>query len=346
MSTTSSAWISECYALQIVPELFHVIAVGKIYGPTDTSGSPSYKQSSLLLLVDKDLILLSSKVWSFSGDYGDSLNSIVQEARDVALSSDGSYYVAGTVSGGFDFSGTQHCFILRLDQDLNLINARSFGVSGYTLTCNSLQVTRSADYMYVGGTIPYYDTSTSSYFSALFFAKLDANADTMIYTTLEHTNSNYGLRRILLENQMPYSGSNDNSRLYFCGYTSSGNDLLYGHVTSTGLTSIGVSLIFQFGSSASSEISFSTSSEHPYGKCDCRLTEDNAYMVAVFSTNYQKTISNSMSWYTYYYSKPYSNQGATTNSLLDAFTDPAWTGWSTCNAMDDPNLENAFIYYS
>ena len=66
------------------------------------------------------------------------------------------------------------------------------GISGSTLTCNSIQVTRSADYIYLGGTL-------SSATTAIFFAKLDANADTMIYTTLTYSSSNLGLKRIMLE---------------------------------------------------------------------------------------------------------------------------------------------------
>lgn len=187
-----------------------------------------------------------------------------------------------------------------MDQDLNLINGRSLGISGTTLTCNSIQVTRSADYIYLGGTI--YTTK-----SALFFVKLDANADTMVYTSLTYSSSDMGLKRIMLESQKPYQSSSDNARLYFCGYLSSSKSLLYGHVTSTSLTTIAVSLIFNFGPSStpSSQIGFSSSTENPDGKCDCQLTEDNAYMLAVFSTNFQNSNSvgwnSQLQWYTYYY---------------------------------------------
>lgn len=138
------------------------------------------------------------------------------------------------------------------------------GISGSTLTCNSIQVTRSADYIYLGGTI-----FTAR--SGLLFIKLDANADTMVYTSLTHTTTNMGLKRIMLESQKPYQTSSDNARLYFCGYLQSSRSLLYGHVTSTSVTNIAVSLIFNYGPSPtpSSQIMYSSSTENPDGKCDC-----------------------------------------------------------------------------
>jgi hypothetical protein len=92
--------------------------------------------------MDQDLTLLSIKVWSWSGDYPAGVTgqaSIEQEARDVAVTADGSIYVAGNVKGGFTFSSSStHCFILRVDENLNKINARSFGISGKTMSCNSI----------------------------------------------------------------------------------------------------------------------------------------------------------------------------------------------------------------
>ena len=59
-----------------------------------------------MVLVDEFLAKLAIKVWTFTGDYPNGLTTVVQEARDVALASDGSYYIAGIVSGGFDFSAS------------------------------------------------------------------------------------------------------------------------------------------------------------------------------------------------------------------------------------------------
>jgi hypothetical protein len=104
--------------------------------------SPAAKTAALIMLLDQDLGLLSIKVWSYTGDYPAGTagqTTIYQEARDVAITADGSIYVLGFVSGGFTFSSTStHCFLLRLDENLNKNNARSFGMSGKILTCNSI----------------------------------------------------------------------------------------------------------------------------------------------------------------------------------------------------------------
>lgn len=120
----------------------------------------------------------------------------------MAVANDGSIYVVGVVSGGFTFAGTTHCFLLRLDENLNRNNARSFGVSGKVLTCNSLQLTRNADYMYVGGIMQHTRSS-------LFFAKMDSRAQSIIATSLEHSSSNFGFRRIIKENNKAFSGTDD-----------------------------------------------------------------------------------------------------------------------------------------
>lgn len=41
--------------------------------------------------------------------------------------SDGSIYVAGYIYNGFNYFDWRHCFVLRLDHELNKINARSLG---------------------------------------------------------------------------------------------------------------------------------------------------------------------------------------------------------------------------
>lgn len=240
LSTTSNARNSECYALSIVPEFYQIVVVGKVW---------ETKTSALIMLMDQDLTLLQAKVWSFSGDYPSSAapNSIIQEARDIAVASDGGIYVLGMISGGFTFSSTStHCFILRLDETLAKTNARSFGVNGKVLTCNSLQLTRNADYMYVGGIIQHTRSS-------LFFAKMDSRAWKIIATSLEHNSNNFGLRWIIKDNNKAFSGTDDQHTVYFCGFYRDGTyngDMVYGHFTSSSLTSISLSVVFQYGSTA------------------------------------------------------------------------------------------------
>ena len=86
-----------------------------------------------MIMMDENLNRLAMRIWSFGSSYNSGRQSIVQIARDVAVApADGSIYVLGSLLNGYMFTGanTQHCFIIRVDQNLNLINARSFGVNG------------------------------------------------------------------------------------------------------------------------------------------------------------------------------------------------------------------------
>jgi hypothetical protein len=84
------------------------------------------------------------------------------------------------------------------------------------------------------------------------------------------------LKRIILENKNSFSGTNDNNKLYFCGYTSSRNgEMIFGYVSSSFLTDttpISVTIAFRYGSP-------DTEMEG-----DCALSSDNEYFVGVFST--------------------------------------------------------------
>ncbi len=82
-----------------------------------------------------------------------------QEARDVAVTSDGGIFVTGIITNAFT-KGSSDCFILRLDDQLDLVYAKSFGASSEYLECYSIQVTRNYDYIYLGGTKK---TSSASY---------------------------------------------------------------------------------------------------------------------------------------------------------------------------------------
>jgi hypothetical protein len=64
-------------------------------------------------------------------------------------------------------SGTD-CFLLKLDANLDRVYAKSFGKWGYSMSCNSIQVTRNADFIYIGGT---YNSAS------LLFAKMNAYGD-------------------------------------------------------------------------------------------------------------------------------------------------------------------------
>ena len=70
-----------------------------------------------------------TKTWTFWGDAYYGWTSLQVEARDVAIAdSDGSIYVTGIIKGAFVYPGTrQNCFLLRLDNQFNKINARSIG---------------------------------------------------------------------------------------------------------------------------------------------------------------------------------------------------------------------------
>lgn len=117
---------SDCYALAIVPDVNNIIAVGTI-----VKGA---KTSAVLIYTKPTLSLISVKIWSYTGDYPTvgTPTSVIQEARDVTVSEgDGSIWVTGFIKGGFvrydAGSLIENCFVMRLDADLNVIMAKSFG---------------------------------------------------------------------------------------------------------------------------------------------------------------------------------------------------------------------------
>ena len=138
-------------------------------------------------------------------------------------------------------------------------------------------MSRNADFLYVGGTL-------QQARSSLFFAKLDALAQNIVATTLLSTVADFTVRRVIRENNKAYSGTNDNTKLYFCGFTSANSgDMIYGYLTSNDLTSLSISIIFQYGSTGT-EFTFTSSTMLPFSSGDCALTEDNSYMIGLFST--------------------------------------------------------------
>jgi hypothetical protein len=82
-------------------------------------------------------------------------------------------------------------------------------------------------------------------------------------------------RRILLEQSKPFSGGNDNSFLYFCGFSfanaeTRGGDIVFGRISSKDLSiypseaafiadkanAIKIEIIFRYGSNSDSEYFF------------------------------------------------------------------------------------------
>ena len=104
------------------------------------------------------------KIWSYGDDAYTrwySWQGLQTEARDVAVSeADGSIYVTGFVMAYTHQElriDQRQCFVLRLDGQLNRIDARSFGYASawtwsFGMVCNSIQVSRNGDFIYLGGT--------------------------------------------------------------------------------------------------------------------------------------------------------------------------------------------------
>lgn len=92
------------------------------------------------------------------------------------------------------------------------------------------------------------------------------------------------LRRILLETNKAFDATgSDTNDFYFCGSTTSTNgDILMGRVQSNningGAPSLTVHTVLQYGS---------PDAERTGMDSDCKLTEDNMYLVGVFSTGHQ-----------------------------------------------------------
>jgi hypothetical protein len=97
---------------------------------------------ALIYLTDQDLVQKALKVWTYTNDaYA---TSIASEATDVQVAdADGSIYVTGNIENSFTInSASKNCFVMRVDTELNLIYAKSFGdrlqASGAELYCSSL----------------------------------------------------------------------------------------------------------------------------------------------------------------------------------------------------------------
>jgi hypothetical protein len=87
------------------------------------------------------------------------------------------------------------------------------------------------------------------------------------------------MRRIMLEKSKKVG----NEYLYFCGFTtSSSGDMIFGRISSTGwsATNIGtiqVDMTYQYGSPDIETI----------GNGDCKMSDDNKYIVGLFTTRHQ-----------------------------------------------------------
>lgn len=179
---------SECKAIALVPDVNNVVAVGW------KSESASGTVQSLLVYTDSSLTLIGVKEFHVMGSQYSSTTDIT--AYDVAVAeADGSIFVTGVLNGGHTRSNGKDCFVLRLDQSLNRIYAKSFGITrtlnNMNLQCKSIQVTRNADFIYVGGEQD----------NGLFITKMSSNLDTMSTTTLfsKTTSEQLSMRRLLLE---------------------------------------------------------------------------------------------------------------------------------------------------
>lgn len=180
------------------------------------------------------------------------------------------------------------------------------------MVCNSIQVSRNGDFIYLGGTHQMRDYSNRPY---LFFAKLDATGDRVATTTFV-TNSNsylFAMRRIILEKN---KGLNENAALYFCGfihnqysYTSNTHynytseaDMVLGKLSHKDISSyateadldadkanaIKIEFIIRYGGPGTPEYDYEDPIESPNHNGDCFLTDDNAYLLGVFSTKHQR----------------------------------------------------------
>ena len=213
---------SQCNAIALVPETNNVVAVG---WKSDSSGS---NVQALLIYTDSSLTLIGVKEFHVKGS--EFTASVDITAHDVAVAeADGSIFVTGVLNGGHTRSAGKDCFVLRLDQSLNRIYAKSFGItktlSNMNLQCKSIQVTRNCDFIYVGGEQD----------KGLFITKMSSNLNKMSTSTLfsKTTTDNLTMRRLILERDVPLD---NNQKIYFCGFTDSNSgDMLFGYATSTNL---------------------------------------------------------------------------------------------------------------
>jgi len=156
----------------------------------------------------------------------------------------------------------------------------------------------------------------------LFFAKLDATGDRVATTTFV-TNSNsylYAMRRIILEKN---KGVNENAALYFCGFIHNKDsyndndhydyfseaDMVLGKLSHKDISSyateadlntdianaIKIEFIIRYGGPGTPEYDYEDPIESPNHNGDCFLTEDNAYLLGVFSTKHQQVNADEVS---------------------------------------------------
>jgi hypothetical protein len=106
-------------------------------------------------------------------------------------------------------------------------------------------------------------------------------------------------RRIIMEKGKSFSGGNDNSYLYFCGFIDSTEtrkgDMVFGRLKSTNLYSyasdaafladkanaLKLELVYRYGSPTAAEYVYNSASL-PNDQGDCTLTNDNGYLVGIF----------------------------------------------------------------
>ena len=124
------------------------MVVGRTWGTSWELGE--WKLAALILIMDQNLNQRVAKVWGYGEDSYSKWypgQEVRTEARDVAVSeADGSIYVTGYTIGSRQTdirTDYRQCFVLRLDGQLNKIDARSFGLSNAAewsvgTICNSI----------------------------------------------------------------------------------------------------------------------------------------------------------------------------------------------------------------
>lgn len=66
------------------------------------------------------------------------------------MTRDGTVYVTGYLNSKVR-GALSDCFVMRLDHLLDVVYVKSFGDAANGEQCKSIQVTRSNDYIYIGG---------------------------------------------------------------------------------------------------------------------------------------------------------------------------------------------------
>lgn len=131
----------------------------------------------------------------------------------AASEADGSIYITGSHNFGHTRKSDANydCFVLKLDGQLNRIFSKSFGFLAtdifQSIYCTHIQVTRNADYIFLGGSV---DNKN------IFFGKTSATLDKMVFTTLtpNAVAEVPSLRRIMIETNVTLASQ---PKLYFCG---------------------------------------------------------------------------------------------------------------------------------